>query len=196
MRRLILVSIVLLIVLVILIFGWTTKSGFFINSNRTAVVTEIRKLNRLETASFTIEKIIDAGKKENVFSELLFGDRILLIAHGEVIAGFDFSKLNGDSIKVSGSSLEITLPPPQILSSKLDNNLTRVYDRKEGILTKGNKDMESEARKSAEISIIEAACEAGILDTATVNGKKQLTALFSALKFESITISVPQGKCL
>ena len=37
------------------------KNELFNNTNRTAVIKEIRKLNRLETASFTIETIIDAG---------------------------------------------------------------------------------------------------------------------------------------
>lgn len=188
--------IVFIIVVLLLLFGWTSRSRFFVNTDSAAVVTEIQKLNRLETASFTIEKIIDAGVKGNAFSEILFGDRILLIAHGEVIAGFDFSKLSEDAIKVSGTTLELRLPPPRILSSKLDNDMTRVYDRKEGILTKGDKDLESEARKTAEVTIIEAACTAKILDTASENGKKQLTTLFKALGFQTVKMTIPQGKCL
>lgn len=195
MKKTILGIIVIIIVAVILLFGWTS-SRFFFNTSGAAVVTEIQKLNRLETTSFTIEKIIDAGTRGNAFNDILFGDRILLIAHGEVIAGFDFSKIAEKDIKVSGTSLEITLPPPQILSSKLDNELTRVYDRKEGLLTHGDKDLESAARQTAEVTIIEAACKAKILDTAAVNGKKQLTTLFKALGFQTIKITVPDGKCL
>lgn len=185
----------IIIIVIVLLFGWTS-SKFFFNTNSAAVVTEMQKLNRLETASFTIEKIIDAGTKGNVFSDILFGDRILLIAHGEVVAGFDFSKLTEKDIKVSGTSLEMTLPPPQIISSKLDNELTKVYDRKAGLLTHGDKDLESEARKMAEVTIIEAACRSKILDTATTNGKKQLTTLFKALGFQSIKITIPNGTCL
>lgn len=196
MKKLVLGSLIIIILVIILLFGWTNGSKFFFNTNSSAVVTEIQKLNRLETASFTIEKVIEAGTKGNAFNDILFGDRILLIAHGKVVAGFDFSKLKQDKIHVSGTSIDITLPPPQILSSKLDNDLTRVYDRKEGLLTKGDKDLESEARKQAEVTIIEAACNASILDTAAENGKKQLTTLFKALGFETIKITVPNGKCL
>jgi hypothetical protein len=185
--------IIFIIFILVLLFGWTTRTS---TPNSSAVVLEIQKLNRLETASFTIEKIIDAGTKGNVFSDILFGDRILLIAHGEVIAGFDFSKLDKNNIKISGTTLDITLPPPQILSSKLNNDQTRVYDRESGILTKGNKDLESEARKTAEVTIIEAACKANILDTASENGRKQLATLFKALGFQTIKITIPQGKCL
>lgn len=196
MKKIVISGIVIAIAVIILFFGWTASSGYFFNTNSAAVVTEIKKLNRLETASFTIEKIIDAGVKGNAFSEILFGDRILLIAHGEVIAGFDLSKLSEKDIRISGSSLDITLPPPQILSSKLDNDLTRVYDRTEGLLTKGDKDLESQARKTAEVVIIEAACKGKILDTAAANGKKQMTTLFNALGFKTVKITIPNGKCL
>lgn len=195
MKKIVLGSIVIIISAGILLFGWTS-SRFFFNTNSATVVTEIQKLNRLETTSFSIEKIIDAGTKRSAFSDILFGDRILLIAHGEVVAGFDFSKLSEKDIKVSGTTLEIKLPPPQIISSKLDNELTRVYDRKAGLLTHGDKDLESEARQIAEVTIIEAACKAKILDTAAVNGRKQLTTLFKALGFQSIKMTIPSGKCL
>lgn len=195
-RTLILVTI--LIGFIAAIVGATiffNTSRFTINTNGAAVIKEIQKLNRLETASYTIEKVIDAGTKGNAFNQILFGDKILLIAHGTVTAGFDLSGLNENDITVEGSSVEIRLPAPQILNSKLDNDQTRVYDRTQGFLTKGNKDLESEARKTAEMTLREAACNENILEIASENGKKQLAALFSALKFTEITISIPRGDC-
>lgn len=177
------------------LFRFLNNSPFTFNTSGAAVVKEIQKLNRLETASFTIEKVIDAGTKGNTFDQILFGDKILLIAHGKVTAGFDLSRLNENDITIKGSALEIRLPPPQILDSKLDNEQTRVYDRSQGLLTKGNKDLESEARKTAEMSIREAACNENILEVAAENGRKQLTTLFSTLKFTSVTISIPRGDC-
>jgi hypothetical protein len=41
-----------------------------------------------------------------------------------------------------------------------------------------------------------AACKANILDTASENGRKQLATLFKALGFQTIKITIPQGKCL
>ncbi|MCJ7740242.1 DUF4230 domain-containing protein [Candidatus Microgenomates bacterium] len=157
----------------------------------------MRNLQRLETASFTIEKIIDGGTpEENVFQQFLFGDRILLIAHGQVIAGFDLSQISEKDIEVSGSNLKITLPKPQILITSLDNTQTRVYDRQRGILISGNKDLESEARLAAETSIKDAACKGDILKQAQDNGRKQLTAILTALGFSTITIEIPDSSCL
>jgi hypothetical protein len=172
------------------------KPLFKINTSQTAVIKEIRELNRLETAQFTIEKIIDAkANSNNVFQEFLYGDKILLIAHGEVVAGFDLSSTGADDVKIEGSKLNINLPPPIILFSKIDNDKTKVYDRTQGLLTKGNKDLESEARKAAESSIRQAACDAKILDQASDNGRKQFKTMFSSFGFTEINVNIPQGVC-
>ena len=171
------------------------KPAFQVNLSQAAVVKEIRDLNRLETSTFTIEKIIDAKTTGNIFQEVLYGDKILLIAHGQVIAGVDLSKLKNEDVTVEGTKLTMKLPAPEILVSRLDNEKTRVYDRQQGLLSKGQKDIESEARKQAELSIKVAACEAGILKTASDSAVKQLTTLFSTLGFTEIQIDIAEGKC-
>lgn len=159
------------------------------------IITELRKLQRYEASAFTIEQIIEAGDQGNRFQEILFGDRILLIAHGEVIAGFDLSGLSEDDIDVSGNSVTLTLPAPMILLTRLDSEKTRVYDRDQGLLTQGDKDLESEARLSAEQTIQQAACDGGILEAATENARSQFTALIKAFGFTSVTVEIPRGTC-
>lgn len=169
--------------------------GTTINTSRASVIKEMRSLSRLETASFTIEKVIDAGTTGgNIFQQFLFGDKILLIAHGQVIAGFDLSQISESDVKVSGTSVTLKLPPPQILVATLDNTQTKVYDRRRGLLN-SNEDLESKVRSAAEVSIRQAACDANILGQASDSGRKQLTTLLSALGFETITVEIPQGSC-
>jgi hypothetical protein len=185
--------------LIVLFIGWfflfKNQPGTNINTSRVAVIKEIRNLQRLETASFTIEKIIDGGTSGNVFQQLLFGDRILLIAHGQVIAGFDLSQISEKDVVISDKSLRLTLPKPQVLVTTLDNTQTRVYDRTRGILNPGDKDLESKAREAAQNSITDAACKGDILKQASDNARKQLTALLSALGFTQITIDIPESSC-
>lgn len=180
-------------------FVYTTffnPSGMYVNTSGTAVVKEIQKLQRLETASYTVEKIIDAGtQNNNRFQEFLFGDKILLIANGQIVAGFDLANVKEGDITVQGQAVTLNLPAPQVLYTRLDNSKTRVYDRQQGVLTKGEKDLEAEARTEAEISLRQAACDSGILNTAEENGRKQLTALLSALGFTSVTVNIPKGTC-
>lgn len=179
--------------------GWFfifRDSGVKLNTDRAVVIKEMRSLQRLETASFTVEKIIDGGNSgSNIFSQFLFGDKILLIAHGQVIAGFDLSQISEKDVEVKEQTIRLTLPKPQILVSTLDNTQTKVYDRTKGILNPGDKDLESKAREAAEKSIREAACEGGILKQASDNARKQLTAFLSALGFTQISIDIPEGSC-
>ncbi len=166
-----------------------------IDTSRTAVVKQMRSLARLETAVFTIEKVIDGGTTGgNIFQRLLFGDKILLVAHGQVIAGFDLSQISEKDITIEGKNVTVKLPAPTILVSTLDNSQTKVYDRQKGLLNDDDT-LESQVRQAAEISIRDAACDAGILQQASDNGRKQLTALFTSLGFETITFEIPQGTC-
>ena len=168
---------------------------FEFQASRQTVIKEIRSLNRLETAQFTIEKVIDAGTTGNRFEELLFGDRILLIAHGAVIAGVDLSKINPEDVVINNDVLTISLPPPEILVTRLDPEMTRVYDRRTGVLSKGDKDLESQARSEAEKIIREAACSGGILREASQNAQRQLTVIFKGLNFSSVIFNIPEGSC-
>ncbi|MDQ3018326.1 MAG: DUF4230 domain-containing protein [bacterium] len=163
---------------------------------RAAVIRQVQSLNRLETASYSVDKIIEAGTGYNKIKEFLVGDRILLVAHGEVIAGFDLTELTDKSFSGSGEKIKISLPAPKILVTRIDNSKTRVFDRDQGVLTKGDLNLEAEARQQAESAIQTAACEGGILDQATKNAREQLTIIFKSAGFTDVTIETPQiGSC-
>ncbi len=190
-----------LLLVVAVVFGviyfvfFKTTSPFTVNTSSPSVITQLQKLNRFETSSFTIEKIIDAGTNYGALQQFLLGDRLLLIAHGKVIAGFNLSQLQDKDIVVNDKEVTLMLPAPEILITSLDESQTRVYDRQQGFFTHGNKDLESSARSAAEQSIRDAACQGGILDEASKNGREQLTALLKSLGFIKVTITIPSGSC-
>lgn len=179
----------------VLLFLQKQTSNYTIKTSSETVIKELQKLNRLETSSFTIEKVIEAGKNGNQFQQILFDDKILLIAHGKVIAGIDLAKLSQDDVTVSGTQLTVRLPAPEILVTTIDNKETRVYDRRQGLLTKGDTNLESEARKAAESTIRQAACTGGILKEASNNAISQLTSLFKTLGFTEVIVTTKDGKC-
>ncbi|MDQ5854697.1 MAG: DUF4230 domain-containing protein [Chloroflexota bacterium] len=168
-----------------------------ISIDRPAVVRQIKALNRLETTTFVMEKVIAAGQEGNPLYNLLFGDKLLLIAHGQVIAGFDLSRLRDEDINLSpdGETATITLPPAEILVSRLDNEKTSVYDQQRGLLNRGDVGLESEARRVAEQEILRAACDEGILARAAEEGQRDLSELVRALGFKQVTINASPGPC-
>lgn len=169
-------------------YTFNQNTSFRFGNDRAAVITQIQSLSRLETASFTIEKIIEAGTDYNKLNQLLFGDKLLLVAHGEVIAGYDLSKMKPEDFSGTGKSITITLPSAEIFTVTLDNEQTRVFDRDQGLFTKGTLNLEAEARQQAEQSIRQAACEGNILETAEKNVKTQLETIFKSAGFTKVII--------
>jgi Protein of unknown function (DUF4230) len=192
----ILVGLIIVLAVITLLFRFilaVTKPETIISLNQSSVITKMQSLSKIETSSFTIEKIIEGGSKGNAFQNIIFGDTILLIAHGTVVGGFDLGKIQESDVTVTGTKLHIVLPAPEILYSRLDNSQTKVYDRKLGLLTKGDKDLESQVRFAAETSIREAACTGGVLDQASTNLRQQLSVLFLSLGFNEVTFEIPKA---
>jgi hypothetical protein len=150
------------------------------------IVREVRSLARLETIQYTVEKVITAETQQGIFS-FLFGDRLLLVAHGSVIAGVDLGKLTPDDVWLDEEGrVYLRIPQAEIFVATLDNETTYVYDRETGLLTKGNVALEAEARKAAEEEIRAAAVEDGILAQAQVNAENFLFRFLRSLEFEDV----------
>lgn len=183
------------IVIIVSSVGWL----FFLRFNPTApltassVISKVQSLNRLETSAYTMQTIINAGESRNAISDLLFGDRILLIAYGTVIAGVDLSQLVEDDVFVQGTRLRITLPEAEILTVSLDQKKTRVYDRSRGFLTAGDDNLESEARNEAVEVIRAEACSNAILDNARSNAIERVQELFLFAGFSEVQVSMPES---
>ena len=149
------------------------------------IVHQIQPLGRLETVQYTVEKIITAEENQGIWGPL-FGDRLLFVAHGVVLAGLDLSKMGPEDVRLEQDTLYLRLPPPEIFLVALDNQKSYVYDRRKGLLTKGDIHLETEARKAAENAIREAALEDGILDLARKNGEAFLYRFLAPLGFSRI----------
>jgi hypothetical protein len=148
-------------------------------------INEIRALSRLETIQYSIEKVITAEVGQGTFG-FLFGDKLLFVAHGVVIAGIDMEKLQPTDMRLENGALYVKLPPAEIFIATLDNDKSYVYDRDTGALTKGNVDLETIARQAAEDEIRKAALEDGILTQAQVNAEAYLLKFFTALGYKSV----------
>jgi hypothetical protein len=150
------------------------------------IVREVRALARLETIQYTVEKVITAETGQGPFG-FLFGDRLLLVAHGEVIAGVDLAQIGPEDVWIdSYGRVYMILPEPEIFVATLDNEQSYVYDRDTGLLTKGDINLEATARQAAEDAIREAALEDGILHQARVNAENYLYRMMRALDFQDL----------
>ena len=151
------------------------------------LIHEVRALSRLETMQYTLEKVITAEVGQGAL-DFLFGDQLLLIAHGEVIAGVDLEKIGADDITVEEDGrVVIVLPRAEIFIAALDNEKTYVYDRDIGLLRKAEIGLESEARRVAQSEFEKAAMEDGILEQAQVNAENFLYRFLRSIGVQDVS---------
>jgi len=117
-----------------------------------------------------VEKVITAETGQGRFA-VLFGDRLLFVAHGTVIAGVDLAQVDTDDIWWEGDVLHVRLPEAEVFVATLDNDVSYVYDRDTGLLARGEMDLETQARRAAEEEILKAALEDQILLQARQNAE-------------------------
>jgi Protein of unknown function (DUF4230) len=158
-----------------------------------AVVQRIQRLNRLETVVYSIDTVVEGSKSSAVLPDLLAGDRILLVVHGQSIAGIDLAQLKPEDVHIEtsngGQSIHVTLPPSQIFMTTLDNQHTRVYLRSTGVLVPADPNLETDTRAKAEQQLQASALADGILDTASKNARATLTTLLYSLGFKQVDVT-------
>jgi hypothetical protein len=150
------------------------------------VVQQVRSLSRLETAQYTIEKVITAETGQGALGAL-FGDKLIFVAHGQVIAGVDLSKMRGSDLTVSpAGEVTVIMPAAEVFVTSLDNDKSYVYNRQTGLLTKGDVNLETQARQVAQQQIQQGALEDGIIKLAQDNANSYLERLLRSLGFKSV----------
>jgi hypothetical protein len=155
------------------------------------VITEIKSLGRLETVQFLMQTVIDLEREPtNIWGQVFGTDQLLLIASGEVVAGFDLAKVREQDITVRGDHVTMVLPPPEILYSRVDNQETYVYERNTGLFRKPDPRIETEARQLAEQAMLQRAQKGQILRQAETNGRLQVEALLRSLGFTDVLLIV------
>jgi hypothetical protein len=155
-------------------------------------INEVRALARLETIQYSVEKVITGETGGGTF-QALFGDKILFVGHGTVIAGIDMEKLQPEHMRFENGVLTVRLPPAEIFIATLDNEKSYVYDRETGVLAKPDVNLETLVRQRAEEEIRGAALEDGILEQAQLNAEAYLFKFFAALGYPNTIFVDDQG---
>lgn len=155
-------------------------------------INEVRALARLETIQYSVEKVITGETGGGTF-QALFGDKILFVGHGTVIAGIDMDKLRPEDMRYENGVLTVRLPPAEIFIAALNNEKSYVYDRETGVLTRPDINLETLVRQRAEEEILRGALEDGILEQAQINAEAYLLKFFAALGFPNTIFVNDQG---
>jgi hypothetical protein len=162
------------------------SSGSLFRIDQPTVVRQIQQLQRLETVNFSMDKIISGERDSPYLPKFLVSDRLLLVVHGDVIAGVDLGQLQSQDVAIQGKTISIRIPKSQILVTRLDNSKTRVYSRDTGLFSSPDPNLETEVRQEAERQLQDAALQGNILKTADDNARSTLSALLGSLGFTTV----------
>lgn len=156
------------------------------------VVRDLRALARLETAALHVEKVIDVRDHQKRLGGLLDADDALLfVAAGDVVLGVDFTKIGEDDVRADRATgtVHITLPPPEVLSTRLDEARSFVHSRSTDLLATRNEALESAARKDALAAFEAAGREPHALELARRSAETHVRAFARTLGTRDVVVA-------
>lgn len=134
-----------------------------------SVLRRVSQVGRLESVEMKIETVVTAEKAGKWYKIWQDAQKAVLVGEGNVTAGVDLGDLKASDIIVSddGKSVQIKLPPAQILSTNLQR--VQVYDTDTGLFGTVNLDPKliDQANGESRVKLQATACESNILAQAT-----------------------------
>lgn len=160
----------------------------------TVVVNEVRAAALVtygEIGTVTIKKERDKANAESVVKPLrdkFFGEELVMDVGVRVVAGVNLKHLREEDVKVSGKSVEITLPPTKVMMVYVDESLTRVVHHKAGWLSERDISMMDKARREAMEALVNAAIDKDLLEKAGQQAATAIAGIARGLGFEDIKV--------
>lgn len=169
---------------------------------RSLIVSQVRGASELTTAVFTMEAVVPTRQDRNLGGYTLGTTTLLYIAYGEVRAGIDLQDLKPDDVQVVNNTIQLKLPPPRILDSKIDVNRSTVYDYDRGFLSLGPDvapQLQMLAQRETLKKIVTAACSNGVLAQANDRSQLVVEKLLNTAGYKQVEVktqSPPPGSCM
>ena len=158
--------------------------------NTANIVEKVKEISEFTSACYYEETVLKDKKTDNNEGNLLglvgmeTSKEIVILSKGKVRAGFDLSKINAENINISGDTLSIELPQPQIFDIITNPSDYEMYVE-DG---KWSHDEISALQTEYRNQLQEKAKETGILTKAKEAGKKRLESLFMTFGFSVVKV--------
>jgi Protein of unknown function (DUF4230) len=174
-------------------FGTETK-----DRSQPALLQSLQRLSEYRAARANLQQIVDVEKDAKLLPSFVKGERIVMVAAGDVDARVDFRRVGPRSLRVSPDRREvvITLPAPHRAPARLDLARTRVIDHDRGVLDRAG-DALGDAGTDEERQLLlaaqrkldtAAAADRKLLPAAERNTRAMLERLVRGLGFERVTV--------
>ena len=152
------------------------------------VISSIRDLANLTTIEAVEYTIVEKGT-DNGWLSWARGDSLQLFAVAKIGAGVDLNQVTVRDVTLGEDGVvELTVPAAEIQYVAVDNEATQILDRETGVFTKGDPQLETEARKVADEVLVQGALDDGLLAEAEANAREVLTDFLLGLGYRDVVV--------
>ncbi|MFB8792344.1 MAG: DUF4230 domain-containing protein [Potamolinea sp.] len=169
---------------------------------RSLVVSQVRGASELTTAIFTMEAVVPTRQDRTLGGYTLGSTTLLYLAYGEVRAGVDLKSLTPANVQIVNEKIQLQLPPPRILDSKIDVTRSSVYHYDRGFLGLGPDSapqLQTLAQQETLKKIVTTACNKGVLQQANDRAQLVVEKLLNTAGYKQVEVKVqspPPGSCM
>ncbi len=186
MRSIIKLSLLLTVVVMIffclqLVFK-SSKGGKYVSSHQ-SVVEKVEAIGRLELVKMNIRDVVE----HQLVRQWLPNASALLIINGEAVGCIDLQKIRPEDIVISGDTLKIKLPQPELCYCKINHEKSKIYETKYDYFISA--ELVDSAYREAEKQLNKTVLESGILEQTKQNAVLLLKPLLSTFGFQTVIIS-------
>jgi hypothetical protein len=154
-------------------------------------ITDIRAAAELTTVEYrAVAEIQDERVPDDFRQYLGVKEEILLLAYGDVKAGFDLNRLSKDDLWTDGTRVQLHLPAPEILSISIDHQRSHVVFHQRSLLMSQDINWQGEMFKTAQDAIRQEAIQAGVLEDAARYGQLYFENFLRSLGFTEVQVVV------
>lgn len=158
---------------------------------RSIVVQQVRDVSELTTAVYGMQAVVPTSRDRTFGGYVIGKTTLLYVAYGEVRAGVDLSRLKPEDVSVANDTVQLRLPPPQILDSKIDVTRSKVYDYDRGFLSLGPDsapELQQLAQQETLQKIVQSACTEGVLKEANDRAELVVSQLLNTAGYRNFTV--------
>ncbi|NEP13387.1 MAG: DUF4230 domain-containing protein [Symploca sp. SIO2C1] len=169
---------------------------------RSLIVSQVRGASELTTAVFTMEAVVPTRQDRTIAGYPVGSTRLLYIAYGEVRAGVHLGELKVEDVNIVNNTIQLQLPPPKLLDSKIDVSRSQVYDYDRGFLGLGPDaapQLQMLAQQETLKKIEATACREDLLKQANERAQLVVSQLLTTSGYQTVEVKTQPpaaGVCL
>jgi len=163
-----------------------------------ALLQSLQRLDEYHAARANLQQVVDVEQDTKHIPAFIKGERVVMVASGDVDATIDFSKLGPEAVRASWERREvvITLPSARVGRARLDLGRTRVVEHDRGVLDRAGDALGGDSgNDQRELLLVaqrklDAAARADrdLLPTAERNTAQMLRQLAMGLGYQRVTV--------